>query len=109
MNCCRETTKMGVPPGNRPAVPRDWFRGIPERYVAGTDTRGRREGRPYPWSQQVIHEIFGLRDRCTMFNLCTSCSPLNSSSFGHLANCFLAFWPIIVIQRFPSGNYSVSF
>ena len=50
MNCCRETTKlgtrlskiplavrcgtersaasvkkMGVPPGNRPAVPRDWF------------------------------------------------------------------------------------
>jgi hypothetical protein len=76
MNCCRETTKMGVParhreparsgeaggpPGNRPAVPRDWFRGVPERYVAGTDTRGRREGRPYPWSQQVIHEISGLR------------------------------------------------
>jgi len=26
---------MGVPPGNRPAVPRDWFRGVPERYVAG--------------------------------------------------------------------------
>jgi hypothetical protein len=25
MNCCRETTKMGVPPGNRPAAPRDWF------------------------------------------------------------------------------------
>ena len=68
MNCCRETTKMGVParhharhaskarragreparsgeaggpPGNRPAVPRDWFRGVPERYVAGVDTRGR--------------------------------------------------------------------
>jgi hypothetical protein len=20
---------MGVPPGNRPAVPRDWFRGVP--------------------------------------------------------------------------------
>ena len=50
MNCCRETKKMGVParhreparsgeaggpPGNRPAVPRDWFRGVPERYVAG--------------------------------------------------------------------------
>ena len=60
MNCCRETTKMGVPPGNRPAVPRDWFRGVPERYVAGADTRGRQEGRPYPWSQQVIHEISGL-------------------------------------------------
>ncbi len=26
---------MGVPPGNRPAVLRDWFRGVPERYVAG--------------------------------------------------------------------------
>ena len=35
MNCCRETTRMGGPPGNRPAVPRDWFRGVPERYVAG--------------------------------------------------------------------------
>ncbi len=61
MNCCRETPKMGVPPGNRPAVPRDWFRGVPERYVAGTDTRGCQEGRPYPWSQQVIQEISGLR------------------------------------------------
>jgi len=60
MNCCRETTKMGLPPGNRPAVPRDWFRGVPERYVAGADTRGRQEGRPYPWSQQVIHETSGL-------------------------------------------------
>ncbi|MEJ2236063.1 MAG: hypothetical protein P8X67_19330, partial [Syntrophobacterales bacterium] len=38
-----------------------WFRGVPERYVAGADTRGRQEGRPYPWSQQVIHEISGLR------------------------------------------------
>jgi len=26
---------MVVPPGNRPAVPRDWFRGVPARYVAG--------------------------------------------------------------------------
>jgi len=34
-----------------------WLRGVPERYVAGADTRGRQEGRPYPWSQQVIHEI----------------------------------------------------
>ena len=60
MNCSRETMKMGVPLGNRPAPPRDWFRGVPEWYVAGADTRGRREGRPYPWSQQVKHEIFGL-------------------------------------------------
>ncbi len=36
------------------------FRGVPERYVAGADTRGRPEGRPNPWSQQVIHEICGL-------------------------------------------------
>jgi len=35
MNCCRETRKMGVPPGSRPTVPRDWFRGVPEQYVAG--------------------------------------------------------------------------
>jgi len=32
MNCCRETTKMSVPPGNRPAVPRDWS----EAYLNGT-------------------------------------------------------------------------
>ncbi|MEE9531523.1 MAG: hypothetical protein V3W52_11040, partial [Syntrophobacteria bacterium] len=30
-----------------------WFRGVPARYVAGADTRGRQEGRLYPWSQQV--------------------------------------------------------
>ena len=36
------------------------FRGVPERHVAGADTRGRQEGWPYPWSQQVIHEISGL-------------------------------------------------
>ena len=61
MNSGRETKKMGVPPGNRPAVPRDWLRGVPERYVAGADTRGRPEARPYLWSQQVIHDISGLQ------------------------------------------------
>jgi hypothetical protein len=50
MNCRRETVEMAVPPGNRPAVPRDWSRGVPERYVAGADIRGRPEGRPYLWS-----------------------------------------------------------
>jgi len=45
MNGCRETAEMGVPPGNRPAVARDWFRGLPEWYVAGANTRGRPEGR----------------------------------------------------------------
>jgi hypothetical protein len=33
-----------------------------ERYVAGADIRGRQEERPYPRSQQVIHEISGLRE-----------------------------------------------
>jgi hypothetical protein len=47
---------MGVPPGNRRVLV-----SVPGRYVAGADTRGRQEGRPYPWSQQVIHEIFGLK------------------------------------------------
>jgi hypothetical protein len=50
---------MGVPPDNRRVLV-CWFRGVPERYVAGADTRGRQEGRPYAWSQQVIHEISGL-------------------------------------------------
>jgi hypothetical protein len=26
------------------------------------NTRGRQEGRPYPWSQQVIHKISGLEN-----------------------------------------------
>jgi hypothetical protein len=46
---------MSVPPGNRRVLV-----SVPERYVAGADTRGRQEGRPYRWSQQVIHEISGL-------------------------------------------------
>ncbi|MCK5657552.1 MAG: hypothetical protein KAI21_06910, partial [Deltaproteobacteria bacterium] len=37
-----------------------WLRGVPQRYVVGGDTRGRQEGLPYPWSQQVIHVISGL-------------------------------------------------
>jgi hypothetical protein len=48
---------MSVPPSNRTA---GLVRGVPQRYVAGADTRGRQEGRPYPWSQQVIHKISGL-------------------------------------------------
>ena len=34
--------KMGVQPGNRRVLV-----SVPERYVAGADTRGRQEGRPY--------------------------------------------------------------
>ena len=59
MNRRRETVEKGVPPGN-PAVPRGWIRGVLEQYAAGYDTRGRPEGRCYPWSQQAIHEISGL-------------------------------------------------
>lgn len=40
-----------------------------------------------------------------MFNLCTSCSPLNSWSVGLLANCFLAFWPTFVMKQNVSSNY----
>ncbi len=46
MNCCRETTKMGVPPGNSSRGTAGLV-SVPERYVAGADTRGRQEGRPY--------------------------------------------------------------
>jgi hypothetical protein len=52
---------MGVPPGNRRVLV-----SVPERYVAGADTRGRLEGRPYPWSQQVIHEISRLTLSCSL-------------------------------------------
>jgi hypothetical protein len=30
-----ERGEAGGPPGNRPTVPRDWSRTVPERYVAG--------------------------------------------------------------------------
>ena len=51
MNCCRETVKMAVPPRYRPAVSRDWIRGVLEQYVAGSDNRGRLGGQSYPRSQ----------------------------------------------------------
>ena len=41
MNCCRETTKMGVPPGNRPALPWD-----SEAYLNGMSQREPVEGTP---------------------------------------------------------------
>jgi hypothetical protein len=37
-----------------------WIRGVLEHYVAGSDTRGRPEGRSYPRSEQAIREISGL-------------------------------------------------
>ena len=35
MDVPRAARALAPVPGNRPAVPRDWFRGVPERYVAG--------------------------------------------------------------------------
>jgi hypothetical protein len=46
MNSCRETTKMGVPPGNSSRGTAGLV-SVPERYVAGADTGGRQKGRPY--------------------------------------------------------------
>ena len=37
-----------------------WIRGVLEQYVAGSDNRGRPEGRSYPRSQQATREISGL-------------------------------------------------
>jgi len=57
MNPCRETTKMGGPPGNhRVLAPRrNWAvrRRGSLSWACRRNTRGRLEGRPYPWSQQV--------------------------------------------------------
>jgi hypothetical protein len=74
MNCCRETTQMGLPPGNS-------YRGIGfEAYLNGTPQGPTPEdagkgghiirarsaplspasGFPVSWSQQVIHGISGL-------------------------------------------------
>ncbi len=39
---------------------RDREDGLATGQPQGADTRGRQEGWPYPWSQQVIHEIYGL-------------------------------------------------
>ena len=55
MNCCRETVEMAVPPGNRRGLD-----SVLEQHVAGSDARGRPEGRSYPSSQQAICEISGL-------------------------------------------------
>jgi len=43
MNYRRETREMGVPRAAQALAPRagSWFRDVPERYVAGTDDRGR--------------------------------------------------------------------
>jgi len=66
MNCRHEAVEMGVQPDN-PAEPREPLtRDVLEQYVAGSETRGRQEVRPYPRSQSrlgVIHEISGPKQR----------------------------------------------
>ena len=77
MNCCRENTRMGVPPGNRTA-----YRGIGFEAYLNSTSQGptpedaRKDGHiirarcaplspasgfPVSWSQQVTHEISGLK------------------------------------------------
>ncbi len=56
MNCCRETVEMLLPPSNRRELDI-------QQYVARSDSLGRLEGRPYPWSQSAaggIRETSGL-------------------------------------------------
>jgi|GEM_PF-1111944 len=104
---------MGVPPGNRPAVPRDWFRGVPERYIAGADTRGRQEGWPYPCSQQVIHEISGLevwkRDSQIMKFARGSGGMIGAQSINNIfllrAECFRNLELIITSHVIIQGHY----
>jgi hypothetical protein len=104
---------MGVPPGNRPAASRDWFRGVPERYVAGADTRGRQEGWPYPWSQQVIHEISGLevwrRDSQIMKFVRGSGGMIGAQSINNIsllrAECFRNLELIITNHVIIQGHY----
>ena len=60
---------MGVPRAAQALAPRAWQpQGVgSEAYLNGTSQGptpcGCQEGWPYPWSQQVIHEISGLCQR----------------------------------------------
>jgi hypothetical protein len=54
MNCCRETVEMAVIPGNRRELD-----SVLAQYVAGSETRGRPEGRSDTRSQQATREISG--------------------------------------------------
>jgi len=93
MNPCRETAKMGVPRAAQALAPRARQpsrgtaglapRRTSEWYVAGADTRGRQEGRPYLWSQQVIHGISGLgaERKLDQRHVIKRATPSNSSIF----------------------------
>ena len=85
----------------------------PERYVAGADTRGRQEGRPYPWSQQVIHEISGLGQSVgklhknipskllsgrKLFGCLTSPFSINFNAL-HQYSLLAAFWRVLCNQK----------
>ena len=94
---------MGVPPGNRRVLV-----SVPERYVAGADTRGRQEGRPYPWSQQVIREISGLShvvlEDCVcrllgLSDLLPDCKLLNERSRNVIISSYRKFHFVKIIVR----------
>jgi hypothetical protein len=54
MNFCRETTKMVVPPGNRPAVPRDWFPYLNGTSQGPTPEDARKDGHILGRSKQFM-------------------------------------------------------
>jgi hypothetical protein len=69
MNYCRETAKMGVPPGNHRVLVTSQGPTSEDARKDGHIIRARcaplspASGFPVSWSQQVIHEISGLKEQ----------------------------------------------
>ena len=61
MSCCREITKMGVPPGNRPAVPRDWFPYLNGTSQGPTPEDARKDGHIRGRSRQLMKHPGSLK------------------------------------------------
>lgn len=56
--------------------------------------------------ENICLQVWGvLEKRYTVCDLCSLCSRSVSSAFGLLANCSLAFWPILIILQDISSNH----